>query len=451
MRRSVGMLLCLVALGGCADEVEEVRPATAEEVERHLPELAVPLLEQAGESLAVVRDQPDLAVAELAMQVLRGRSDLADALGDAGELGATLGRMVPEPGDGPRLVQHLIVEIFDPANYEGDGVWRVPGAAVCGGACAAVVDTLGLRLRVRLRFPLALELALLFGEERALAGTLTLRIGSIALAVELPVARDIAAAAEAAAGRDWPVPEALGGRVTAEIRRDGLRYVTLEVGLPEGVHVELGALAVDVDRSDPVFTLTVWPAEGAAVVDLAVARVQVWYPPVYVDVPAVTAGVELRRGSGRILATGLGLGDRTTEAWLGAERLVAIDLNADAGRALDLTIARQDQGLPLFSLAPRLELAAALHLAPLLPLVPGLPSFVLDETYRVETASDPAVQPALRQGHLALRVRAGSVRLSSSAAADPVEAAAGTALLLGDELTPGEHPLLGRLAVIPDP
>jgi hypothetical protein len=165
-----------------------------------------------------------------------------------------------------------------------------------------------------------------------------------------------------------------------------------------------------------------------------------------VDVPGASAELVVKADSGVIALRELGLGQAASVAHLDAEELVAIDLNAAAGRLLDVAVRLQDLGLPVIDCAPLLSAEVALHLAPLEALGERIPSFLLDETYRAELGGPPSLQPVLRGG-IGVAVRAGRVDLSSSAAARHVVADAGQTLLFEDHAAPGEHPLLGRLRV----
>jgi hypothetical protein len=171
-----------------------------------------------------------------------------------------------------------------------------------------------------------------------------------------------------------------------------------------------------------------------------------------IDWGGLSGAITVTDGDSRIRVTDLGFGDDTSTVALDELSLFALDLNPASGRRVALTITPGTDGLPRFAVEPGVDLALAFRLAPLAAAGDLVESYLLDETYRLtfDGAPAPTAVPveASDDGSFAgaLAIEEGRLSLSSTAASAPVVATAGQCLV-GDEVTDGEHPILGAFAV----
>ena len=133
--------------------------------------------------------------------------------------------------------------------------------------------------------------------------------------------------------------------------------------------------------------------------------------------------------------------------------LLTLDLNADSGRRTALRIAAGEAGAaPTLAFDPELDLSIGTHFAPLAAAGEDVAGHLLDEVYRIDfDGSGPTAQPIAPDYATgtpgALAIRAGELRISSTAAASPVVVSTGQCLFGDDLVTAGEHPVLGGFAV----
>jgi hypothetical protein len=145
--------------------------------------------------------------------------------------------------------------------------------------------------------------------------------------------------------------------------------------------------------------------------------------------------------------TGLGLGDGTSTLKRNGTTLLAIDINKDAGRAFDLTLAAEGEDTVL-TVAPEFDFALLIAFASVQGDFEELPGFMLDETFSVTLGGAPA--PAIRMVEEVegIKVEEGTLTLASTAAPEEtVVVEAGQCLFgvedEGDETYPvdGEEPM----------
>jgi hypothetical protein len=153
-------------------------------------------------------------------------------------------------------------------------------------------------------------------------------------------------------------------------------------------------------------------------------------------------------GADEIVIDNIGLGDDTSTIKLDDTQLVGVDFNRNDGRRTKMTL-RPDPagGLPIVTFEPGVELLIDVFLQPLADAGDSIEPWLLDDSYRIALSGDAPATQSIAPDEVAgtpgaLRVARGTLAIESDTAS--VTVAAGQCLL-ADEVTEGEHPLLGGL------
>jgi hypothetical protein len=137
--------------------------------------------------------------------------------------------------------------------------------------------------------------------------------------------------------------------------------------------------------------------------------------------------------------TGLGFGDRTAQVTLGADTLLALDWNPEAGRSVDLFLA-EERGARTLILEPRLDVFFTARLHPLIAHGKAVDAWLLDEEYEIRLGT---LLQLLDDG--GVKVRGEPMSFVAKMAGTRLTVPTGMCLF-EDELADGEQPLIGRLA-----
>ena len=371
---------------------------------------------------------------------------------------------------GVTLANGLKQLVFNEDSYEGDGYYRLRGASVCesdgtvDAECAAQIDDAQIRFSAVVAGEDGLDIALAIGPQRAEPLTLELRPDRVSLALDLGAARDAIAFL---AGDQAELPEVMEGVLALSLIVHGQDDVSIEAAVREAVRVD--ALLPGMDEpfrlstaaKDPVFAVRMNGPASELTWDLDLGRTDLSMPWSQVSTNAagrlfsmslggMSASTTLRADATAATITNIGLGDGTTTLKVDDHTLVAIDLNADAGRRYDLTIEPSESGMPTLLLDPGFDLSVAFDLQPLADAGDLVESYMLSETYRIALTGDaPAIQPveASLDGSFAggLRVTGGTLEISSSSAESVVLVETGMCL---SEVAPAAdvHPVIGALS-----
>jgi hypothetical protein len=315
---------------------------------------------------------------------------------------------LPKLGDLIATLRHLIV---DDSTYEGNGIYLVRGAAVCGAdaACAANIDKVQLRLEVDVAGD-GLDVTFLVGADRAAPITLRLRHDSLEADVSLS---ELAKAAADAGSTD--LPSVLQGAVSAKIERGAGGVLTVTAAVTQPVKIATTGFALEVAARSPLARAVLDPTQHSA------------------DLTVDLGAVSLTAAKAALTIPGLSL------------HAVAKPGAVDADLDLRGTWSLSDDGKPLISLA-----LTPLHIA-VRPAPSGLPLFdfspalaahlqVLGLSYDLNVTPKVQVVPA------GLRFVGGSFSLTAQPSGATLQAASGECLV-ADPLTVGEDPLIGHLAV----
>lgn len=384
---------------------------------------------------------------------------------------------IGEETEGEAFARFLAEKVFTEANYEGDGVYRLHGADFCPAdeltgvpdpECVADFDAAEIRIRAETAGD-GLDLTLLIGPGRAEPLVLELRSASVALMADLAEAKEAIQHLASVAGEAIELPSVMEGRVSISLTVNGPKDVTLAGQVRQDVRIEAatadGPFAFSTAAKDPLWSIRAQGIERRLSLDLDLGVTTASFPAMTdtgvlmgqmaIDWKGLSASVVLEDGATSLVVNDIGIGDGQSTVKLGDETLLAFDLNADAGRRYALSIDPVAGELPTFSFEPKLDLSVYVHLAPLAAFE-FVESYLMDETYRIVfDGATPTAQPVEASWDGAfpggLRIVSGTLSVSSSAAAAPVVANAGQCLIGADEVTAGEHPLLGYLAAVSCP
>lgn len=383
----------LATLGACTDAPPS--PAT---VRSHIAsDLAHVLTEAAAASDAASSMIPSgtLSIVERALGVT------SDAT--IGNFVARADRAMGAPFDGDAIIEELNTKIFTESNEVEDGVFTVPASLACETTdldCAASWAKLALRIRVA-EAGRGLRFAVQIGAAHDEPLEVSLAPDSLALSLDLDEAEAATIAIATAFGETAPNAD-LSGKLTATLKILGAAHASVSFDIdraidiavadagaplagPDAVRVKSAAahvLAMEIDGTahTGAFALglgaTTFHAPGTDSFDL--------------DLPGATAAVELAAGL-PILVKNLSLGNRTTKLSRNGAVAVAIDLNANGGRALDAAISFDETtGAETFAVTPHLDIEVATNHAVLgdTPGVYDVTRVRLDGNLRTSEGSD---------------------------------------------------------------
>lgn len=306
-------------------------------------------------------------------------------------------------------------------------------------------------------------------------------VHSDSLAVELSLAQTKKAAdlADAtlsdATGAGGPVegtkPQNLSGKVRLSLDRlDDQRFrfaaSVLETVTMDVVDEMGGFLAglSSASRPGPVFSIT---GDGLAktvdvAFDVGETKIRTTWDPkdeglqnsdLLVVLGGITGQVTGRDDQQKVVLKGLGLGNGSTHVDVRGKRIFQLDLNESDGHKVDLTMDVSDENRSAIELAPKLDLQLAFHLAEIQGDFTEPPAAeLLDQTYKVVAdGANPVRMESVGSDPVTgtgggLKLTAGKLTLSSSAAPQSTVTVAAGQCLVNVEPAPGAHPILGNLA-----
>jgi hypothetical protein len=337
-----------------------------------------------------------------------------------------------------------------------------------------VEDLPKLQIRLRLtRSGDGAQIDLLFGPARLRPASVTITSTQLAVAVYLAPLKDTILFVSSALGEDAPeLPATMRGSFDVSLTKEGPKRVTAALSVGEDIEFSDGEVTIRTAATRPALAFTADGAARSITGKVNIARTEVIVP--WDPTPRVIgakADIVLGGLTGETTFTdqdkqivlkrlGLGQGSSYLEVIEGGatKRVVQADLNPQDGRVFDLAITFDAQNKPRITLTPRVDFSLMCHL----DLVASdfdeaPPSFLLDETYRLQL--DPAggtsvalepfesTAPGEEGG---IKIVEGKFSFSSNKAMTPVTAAAGQCLV-GTEPPAGSHPLLGGLKVVSCP
>lgn len=394
MRLPLASLTLVASLAACADD-----PPTPAEVRAKLAKDLVHVITEsdAGWQAAAEAAPGDAAMAMIDRALGESDSEVV------ARVRARVGRFVIEravkqafrPEDevetdpAQEIVDELNEKLFTDANHVGEGVYRVPAELVCmtetvddagtvseslDEECASRIDAAELRVRVTTDDD-AMQFTLQVTKDREEPFAVTLEPSSVALKIDLDDAMRSATAMAMIAGEELPNAR-LSGVIVAKLAVLGPAHAQASFSIDRDLSIALAGEGTSLDGPD-AFKLdsrradvVAFSADGpnqAGTLKLGLAETTLHVPPLFeevegegssfeLDLAGLTANATFAVGQ-PLVVTCAGLGDRDLVTKVNGKVASTISLNADAGRAFDLTITDDlAAGTSTIQVAPKLDL-----------------------------------------------------------------------------------------------
>ena len=369
---------------------------------------------------------------------------------------------------GDEFAEFLSEVVFTDENYEGDGYYRLPVELLCPpdftgeipAECVEEIEEVELRIRALLVGDDGVDISLAVGPERFEPIILELRPSSLAVVADLGAIRDAAVFLADLAGEALDdIPEVLEGVVAASLIVHGDEHVSIEAAVREAITVEGDGVSLSLGANDPMLALEVNGPEESVTAGLDVGRFQLAGPwdemdeessasgELAIDWRGLSAEVTLQEDAQSLQIENISLGDDTSTISLDGHVLLAVDLNAESGRSLTLTVLPEEGAHPTFGFDPEFDLSLGFGLQPLADAGDDVPEFLLDDVLRFAvTGSQPTIQGVDAEGEFegGIRVVSGELSVSSDEGGEVVVAEG--QCLIGVEPEEGDHPLIGSFA-----
>ncbi|MFM2152814.1 MAG: hypothetical protein RL199_1249 [Pseudomonadota bacterium] len=315
-----------------------------------------------------------------------GAKDIEKWLAEKVFVEANVDATAPE-ADAAHVVFKLQPQAVCPRNVDESG------AEVVDAGCAKALAGQPVRFVTSSPSEHDLDLQVLVGARHP--ADLALHDEAVSLELDVGVAKASLLALAEASGAEKPDLPAVTGKVRATVTREGVQKYALDVSVVEPLHLSYGSpvnhddvdatvsakenlLHVGLDGLGKTVsaTLDLGPVDVKAALNLLFARgpttdctpnVDPELPPDCVETPAaprtgtlgfhlggLQVGGLLDGTTDAATFTGVGLGGETSRVTFGEATLLALDVNADAGRHLDVTLAPTDAGLTV-AVTPKLS------------------------------------------------------------------------------------------------
>lgn len=365
------------------------------------------------------------------------------------------------------VIDELNARIFTESNIEEETdtkiTYLVDGQSFCAGnedqeECAENIDALQLRLVVTSPAAGDINIGVLVGEARYNPLDVELHRAKLAAELDLGELRPtIDLIADIGGEPLGELPTLMQGRVRAELAHTATR-AAVTFAIQEKIVVSGNDWSIKADPAAPAARFTIDSAAESISALLALKPVEVQAPITTTeyhwdsetgetettsefDILAHLAGasfnLDYHIGDDHIEIPNIGLGNAQSTLDIDGHRVLEVDLNANSGRALSVSIqALGDEGAEI-TLSPGFDLALMLKFAAVQQHFEDLSEWLLDDTLRI--AFNGAAAPKLRVEEGRFEVIDGTLAISSTAASIDVEIQAGQCLLSDIDDLPVDH------------
>jgi hypothetical protein len=376
--------------------------------------------------------------------------------------------------DADEMTAWLEEHIFNEANVESEEdkavTYLIDGDVFCAlegepadPECVSQVNDAEIRLVATSPSEGDIDLDVLVGPNRANPTSLQLHDDLLAAEVDLGGAKESAEHIASITGDldDLELPTTMEGRVRAELTVEGDKKLSAAFSVLAPIKVADGdfnlamapalpALSVAVDGQaktietvsnlgtvDGSFPVTEWVYEYDETTDTE-TETEINYQYGF-HLGGLTSNTLFEAANDVIAITGLGLGDTTSTFSIDGEEVLALDLNADDGRTLDITATSNDAGLVDLEVSPKLDLAVALQFASAADKLTDVAEWMMDDVLRVtlDGADAPKVRLTEEDG---LEVVDGTLTMSLANAGTTVTVEAGQCVLGVDDTVEQAEP-----------
>jgi len=456
-------LFSSLAVLGCNDD-----PPTPTEVRERISSDLGNVLREANAAIAGGTDAiPGGAALAVVDRVLGSAPQIGPSLRTMTERVAA--RASAAPGDDSdeidvdALIAQLNDKLFTDANHVGDGIYQVPASLVCtrttvdskgnsietiDAECAERLAAAELRVRVA-KDGGALVFAIQVDADHDEPLIFTLTHTSIAITVDLDDTGRAFVALAGVYGEDIPNFR-LAGQVTAKLEILGSAKLRASLTIDRALSIEFAKAGASLDGPD-AFVLTSAKAEVIAItldgkarsgsLALGLGETAIKAPDdgkrVELDLAGATATASFVDGQPLELSD-VSLGKRTTTISINGVRAVAIDLNAQNGRAFDATVSHDAAtGTDTLEITPKLDLQLTVDHAVLgdTPPVYDVTRVVLDGSVRGSDTGDQ------------VEVLSGSFSVTTDPASYGFAATAGQCVTAADATDPSTGSTYTRFSV----
>ncbi|HWN68654.1 MAG TPA: hypothetical protein VNM90_13545 [Haliangium sp.] len=372
-------------------------------------------------------------------------------------------------------IEALAAVIFTEENHEGDGIYRIRGAAFCeidgvvDAECAAQIDDMELRVRATAAGD-GMDIGFRIGPDQDEPFVLELRSDRLSAVVDLADLKD-AAVFLGGGEAEAELPAVMEGVVAFSLLVPSENEAEIQVGVRERIRFETDssgtgpAMKFETEARDPVYSVHMTETSLTMAVDVGRTRVTGPWSEIQgdgveagdldIDWQGLTYEVDLTAGSDTLDVRNIGLGAGTSIVKLDGKTLLSVDLNKDSGRQFDVALSLDEAGLPLLAVAPGIDLQVSYDLQPLADAGVLIDAPLLTSSYSFAVRGEkPSLQPIdadLITGFPGgVRVVSGEIAISAEGAADVLIVPAGKCLV---ETIPAidAHPLMGALAAVDCP
>lgn len=345
--------------------------------------------------------------------------------------------------------------------------------------CIADVDAAQIRIKASPAGEDGVDLELLVGPNKFAPILLELRANGLAGEIDLGAAKAAVLYLDDVFGSggedDMELPSVLEGRLRAALTINGEQDLTLAFSVLQDVRIDMdgdyGPISIQAKAADPLASAHIQGLEGNVSLDIDANALDISLPyaemmapdsseepfnpadfpgAISIHLGGASFSLDLNDKMQELKISNLGLGSSSTTIKKDSTTLFSLDLNADSGRALDLTITTDSANdSALFSVDPGLELSLKFSLNAIADdLGEDFPSFLGDETYTIAlTGSGGASMMPVAGNDIGfgggIKVVSGALSLDSTTA-EAVEVAAGMCLAGRDSAPVGSHELLGH-------
>jgi hypothetical protein len=402
---------------------------------------------------------------------------------DDAEIPAPLARLVAaeegeEEVDIGAEIEALAELIFTEENHEGDGIYRVRGAAFCeidgvvDAECAAQIDDMELRIRATEAGD-GMDIGFRIGPDQDEPFVLELRSDRLSAVIDLA---DLKGAAEFLGGgeAEAELPKVMEGVVAFSLLVPAQNEVEIQASVRERIRFETDssgsgpAMKFETEARDPMYSVRMGEQSLVMSVDVGRTRVTGPWSEVYgeegdglelgdldIDWQGLTYEIDLEAGSDVLAVHNIGLGDGTSTMKLDGETLLSVDLNKDSGRTFDIELTLDEAGLPRLAMDPGIDLQVSYDLQALVDGGVAVDAPLLSSSYSFAVRGEkPTLQPveadAITGFPGGVRVISGEIAISAEGVADVLVVPEGKCLVETIP-APDAHPLMGALAAVDCP
>ncbi|ACY12917.1 hypothetical protein Hoch_0276 [Haliangium ochraceum DSM 14365] len=372
--------------------------------------------------------------------------------------------------------------VFSDDNYEGEGIYRLSGALVCGELimsqteagetdseidpdCVSEIDEIELRLRAT-KVGGALELGVRIGPNQDEPLVLTLGERFVRMSIDLAEAKE--AIAFLSADDAAELPAVMEGVFSLSLETPAADEVALRMSIDEAVRFESAPgegqerVRVETAATEALYLLEASPR--GLFLSYGLGRTQFTGPwsafsdegtglgELKIDWQGLSYRLELTGESDELTVRDIGLGNGSSTVTLDGKTLVAVDLNADSGRHFDLGFGFDDSGAGYIDIEPGLDLEVQYDFALLSEAGVFIDSPLEQAGYRLQVRGDAPRLRALEADPLlgtggGVEVLAGELVITADGYDGELLVPAGQCLVELAEAEADAHPLIGALAV----